>query len=68
MKMGELTPEERAEVIRLIEEYNLGVEPGDEMEIYYYLFPVPREVTDEPNNKAGKTKRGPKKVSDSRRK
>jgi len=36
--MGELTPEERAEVIRLIEEYNLGVEPGDEMEIYYYLL------------------------------
>jgi hypothetical protein len=36
MKMSELTPEEKAEVIRLIEEYNLGVEPGDEMEIYLF--------------------------------
>ena len=55
VKMSDLTPEEREEVIRLYEEHNLP-EPGDDVEIQYYLFPFPedREVTDEANDKACK--------------
>ncbi len=43
MKISDLTPERREAVIRMIKEHDPGAEPGDDTEISYYLFPLPKE-------------------------
>jgi hypothetical protein len=45
MRMSDLTPEEREEIIRMLKERYPDGEIRDDMEISYYLFPFP---TNEP--------------------
>lgn len=42
MKMSDLAPEEREEIIRIMKERFPDLEPGDDMEVDYYLFPFPK--------------------------
>jgi hypothetical protein len=43
MKMSDLTPEEREEAIRIWKERYPDLEPGNDVEIDYFLFPVPKD-------------------------
>jgi hypothetical protein len=44
MRMSDLPPEEREEIIRILKERYPDVELRDDTEIVYYLLPFPKEL------------------------
>ena len=52
MKISDLTPEEREEVIRIMKESHLDVELRDDTEFDYFLFPFPKALEPMASDKA----------------